>query len=277
MRRNVLKIASCMAENADLTCRAIVRYMGQKLDLPTQFIDDVPWKQREFLFDSGQIHVCWICGLPYVWKINAGEPAIELCAVPVMRHERYGNSPVYFSDVVVHRDSRFKSFEDLRGASWVYNERRSHSGYNVVRHYLSQRGEKTGYFGKVIESGAHQASLKMVIDREIDASAIDSTVLEAEMRRMPALETRIRIVRTIGPSPMPPWVVHKSVPVELRGAIAQVLLDMHGDPDGTGILEQWGISHFVAAEHSSYQSIQEMAGEARDVTLHKDAKCRNDA
>jgi ABC-type phosphate/phosphonate transport system substrate-binding protein len=136
-----------------------------------------------------------------------------------------------------------------------------------VRHHLSQLGEKTGYFGRVIESGAHQASLKMVLDREIDASAIDSTVLEAELRRIPALETEIRIVKTIGPSPMPPWVVHKSVPAELRGAIANVLLEMHGDPDGHGILEQWGVSHFTAAEHSSYQSIQAMARGAEDVKL----------
>ena len=43
------------------------------------------------------------------------------------------------------------------------------------------------------------------------------------------------------------------------------LLEMHRDPDGRDILEQWGISHFAAAEHSSYQAIQEMAGAAEDV------------
>jgi len=256
-----------MAENADATCRDIVRYIGEKLDLPTQFVDDMPWEQREQLFDSGEIHLCWLCGLPYVWKMDTGEPMIELCAVPVMGHARYRNSPVYFSDVVVHCDSRFDTFEDLRGASWAYNERRSHSGYNVVRHYLSQLGERSGYFGRVIESGAHQASLRMIIDGEIDASAIDSTVLEAELRRDPALGTRIRIIDSMGPSPMPPWVVHKNVPVQLRTSIAQILHQMHCDPDGIGILQQWGISRFSSAEHSSYAAIREMAARAAEVAL----------
>ena len=227
----------------------------------------MPWEQRELLFDRGQIHICWLCGLPYVRKINGSKPAIELCAVPVMRHERYRNSPVYFSDVVVHRESRFETFEDLRGASWAYNERRSHSGYNFVRHHLSQLGEKGGFFGRVVESGSHQASLRMIVGRQIDASAVDSTVLEAEFRRSPALESTIRIVKTIGPSPMPPWVAHKSVPDELRAAIAQVLVEMYVDPDGRRILDLWGISHFVTAEHSSYRPIREMALAAEGVEL----------
>ena len=129
-----LKIASCMAENANSTCRAIAGYLSQRLSLRTEFVDGISWEEREKLLDLGHIHVCWICGLPYAWKADAQDAAIELAAVPVMRGERYGGRPVYFSDVVVHRDSAIASFADLRGASWAYNEPRSHSGHNVVRH-----------------------------------------------------------------------------------------------------------------------------------------------
>jgi phosphonate transport system substrate-binding protein len=261
-----------MAENADSTSRAIARYIGSKVGIRTEFVVDMPWEQREYLFDIGEIQVCWICGLPYVWKVDAGQPAIELCAVPVMLRERYGNAPVYFSDVAVHRDSHFETFDDLRGTSWSYNERRSHSGYNVVRHLLAQIGETGGYFGRVIESGSHQASLRMILDRKIDASAIDSTVLEAEFRRDSAIESKIRIVKTLGPSPMPPWVVHKNVSDELRSAISKTLLEMHADPNGRCILDGWGISHFTTAEHSDYRPIQDMALNAEGVLLS--APCR---
>ncbi|MDB5808687.1 MAG: hypothetical protein JWN94_809 [Betaproteobacteria bacterium] len=256
-----------MAENADTTCRAIADYISRKLTVAIRFIDGISWEEREALFDSGDIHVCWICGLPYVWKSDADCPAIQLIAAPVMRHERYCNSPIYFSDVVVHRDSDIASFADLRGASWTYNERRSHSGYNVVRHHLSMLGETAGYFGKVIESGAHQASLKLIVDRQIDASAIDSTVLEAELRRAPELASEIRIIETLGPSPMPPWVVLKSVPAQLRSAINQALLGMHNDSSGREILDTWGISHFTTVEDAHYDSIRQMASEAQSVRL----------
>ncbi len=264
---NELNITSCMAANADATCRAIAAYLGARLASPTRFVDDIGWEEREELFDRGQIHVCWICGLPYVWKADMDNAAIELCTAPVMQGARYGNRPVYFSDVVVHRDSRFKSFADLRGASWAYNERRSHSGYNVVRHHLSTLNEPTGYFSSAVESGAHQASLDMILSRQIDASAIDSTVLDAELRRRPHIQSEFRIIETLGPSPMPPWVVLKSLPLEVRTAIARLLFDMHNDAQGREILARWGIARFAAVEDADYDLIRRMASAAENVAL----------
>ena len=83
------------------------------------------------------------------------------------------------SDVIVRADSPFLSFADLRGAVWAYNEPRSHSGYNVVRYHLAAKGMPAAYFGRVVESGSHHNSLQMILQRSIDAAAIDSTVLEA--------------------------------------------------------------------------------------------------
>lgn len=155
-----------MAPNADTTCRAITRYLERNLGMSTEFVDDVSWRERERQFDAGDIQLCWLCGLPYVWKADGRAPAIELVAAPVMAAPRYSGHPVYFSDVVVHSRSRFGSFDDLRGASWAwaYNEPNSHSGYNVVRHHLRRIGESSGYFGKTVESGAHQVSLGMIAD-----------------------------------------------------------------------------------------------------------------
>jgi phosphonate transport system substrate-binding protein len=75
-----------------------------------------------------------------VRKAQFKDFAIELLAVPIPLGSRYRAEPIYFSDVVVKRESRFKSFYDLRGSSWVYNEPMSHSGFNVVRAYLAWFG-----------------------------------------------------------------------------------------------------------------------------------------
>jgi phosphonate transport system substrate-binding protein len=256
-----------MAENAEATCRAIVAYLAAKLGLSTEFIDGIPWQEREAMLDAGRIDVCWICGLPYAWKADTAASAIELCAVPVMQGERYVQRPVYFSDVVVHRDSSHASFADLRGAAWAYNEPRSHSGHNVVLHHLAGLGHADGYFGRAVESGAHQASLRMIVNGEIDASAIDSTVLEAELRRHPELASDIRVVETLGPSPMPPWVMRKSLPYELRGALRETLLDMHTDAEGAAILDTWCIARFTAVADADYDPLRKMARLAEGVKL----------
>ena len=95
---------------------------------------------------------------------------MELLCAPVMAAPRYGGRPVYFTDVVVRRDHPARAFADLRGAAWAYNDDGSHSGYNVVRHHLLALGETRGYFGRVVASGAHQTSIQMVLDGEVDAS-----------------------------------------------------------------------------------------------------------
>ena len=263
----VLRVATCMAPNADDTCRSITRFVERKLGIATEFVDGISWRERERQLDAGEIHVCWLCGLPYVWKADRRARAIELVAAPVMVAERYGGQPVYFSDVVVRSNSGFTSFSDLRGASWAYNEPNSHSGYNVVRHHLRGIGESTGYFREAVESGAHQISLKMVVDGKIDASAIDSTVLEAELARAPHVRSDIRIIGSLGPSPMPPWVMRRDLPVAMKHSLREVILGMGDDPDGQDILHAWGISRFVPVNDATYDPIRLMSAGASHVRL----------
>lgn len=271
MNPTELRIASCMAPNADDTCRAITRYLERKLGIATEFVDGIPWRERERQFDAGKIQLCWLCGLPYVRKADRPARGIELLATPVMAAARYGGQPVYFSDVVVRKQSRFGSFDDLRGASWAYNEPDSHSGYNIVRHHLRRLGKTGGYFGGIVESGAHQVSLKMIVDGEIDASAIDSTVLEAEFARVPHLRSAIRIIDTLGPSPMPPWVMRKNLPAALKQSLRAVFLGMEDDFEGRDILRTWGMTRFVAVNDATYDPIRLMSADASYVRLSAQA------
>ncbi|HYP29552.1 MAG TPA: PhnD/SsuA/transferrin family substrate-binding protein [Blastocatellia bacterium] len=256
-----------MASNADPACGAIAAYLEGRLGLPVEFINGIPWQERERLFDEGEIQLCWICGLPYVWKADRGLPRIELLAAPVMAGARYGDRSVYFSDVVVRRGSLFKRFEDLRGASWAYNEPRSHSGNYVVRHRLAEISRGGRFFGRVVESGAHQASLDMILAGEVDASAIDSTVLETELQARPEISERITIIETLGPSPMPPWVCLKSLPRELRDSLRLALLGMRDDERGRSILLAGRMSHFARVEDKDYDPIRRMALRAERVAL----------
>ena len=80
---------------------------------------------------------------------------------------------------------------------WAYNEPRSHSGYNVVRAYLSGLGETRGFFGKVVESGAHALSLKMILSSQVDGAAVDSTVLEWAIGQRPEVSEQIRVIASL--------------------------------------------------------------------------------
>lgn len=256
-----------MAENTESFCEEVASFIEDQLGIRSEYVSGIPWQERERLFDRGAIQILWLCGLPYVYKADTFESDIELLAVPVPRGERYQTRPVYFSDVIVRRDRPFESFRDLRGASWAYNEPRSHSGFNVVRSHLAEIGASADFFGAVVESGAHSASLEMILSGRVDGSAIDSTVLEwlsAERNDLPA---QIRVIESLGPSPIPPWVISKRVGVSLRSELRALLLCLHMDPRGRGMLARAGFDSFVAAQDRDYDPIRKMASKAEQVSL----------
>lgn len=217
------------------------------------------------MLDSGQVDIGWICGLPYVEKIDQTGVQIELLAAPVMRHARYKDKPIYFSDVIVRRESSFRSFEDLRGGRWAYNEPHSQSGYNLTRYMLAQMGEFEGYFGVVTEAGSHQAALQLLLEGNIDGTSIDSTVLEIELEHRPEISEHIRTIAIWGPSPIPPWVIHKQVPSKMRARVRSALLEMDSDVAGKAVLANLGMKRFARVRDEDYNSIREMKLKARQV------------
>jgi phosphonate transport system substrate-binding protein len=263
-----LRIASCMAENTESLCQILAEHIEEQLGTAVLYVGGIPWQERERLFDLGAIDILWLCGLPYVHRSDR-KAKMEILAAPVPAGERYGRRPIYFSDVVVRSDSRFYSFADLRGASWAYNEPRSHSGFNAVRAYLAGLGESGGFFGVVAQSGAHSASLALVLAGTIDWAAIDSTVLEWSAAQRPGLMDALRVIHTIGPSPIPPLVVSERVEPGVRQALRAILVEMEEDACGGIILERGGLARFVAAFDEDYDPIRRMALRAEQISIDK--------
>jgi phosphonate transport system substrate-binding protein len=220
------------------------------------------WQERLMRFDEGEIEVAWLCGLPYVQRVGQPENGVELLAAPVMMGERYKNQPIYFSDVIVRTDSRYKDFYDLARTRWAYNERTSHSGYNVVRHHLATIQQPKGFFARVIDAGSHENALQLLLKGEIEATAIDSTVLETEIRRHPEYRAQIRVIEILGPSPIPPFLVRSSLDEDFRRALQDAFLGMHQDPVGREVLARHGYLRFIGVRDADYDPIRRMKAEA---------------
>ncbi|HEX3323114.1 MAG TPA: PhnD/SsuA/transferrin family substrate-binding protein [Terriglobales bacterium] len=263
----VLRFSSSQAAIAEPFCMELVKFISGELGISCQFVNDLSWQERERLLLLGEIHVCWICGLAYVRASDRQDKLIELLVAPVRRDPRYDAKPVYYSDFIVRSETNFHSFEDLRGRTWGYNERGSHSGFNIVRYQLAMRGLDQNYFRRIVESGSHRNSLQMVLERSIDTAAIDSSVLELELAKDPAIIREIRILESLGPSPSPPWVVHRSVSPDMRKTLRDILLAMNEHPKGRKILEAGRMLRFAPVSDHDYDQIREMNRIANAVHL----------
>jgi phosphonate transport system substrate-binding protein len=200
--------------------------------------------------------------LPYVWLVRQNPPPVELLAAPVLAGERYQGLPIYFSDVIVRADSPLRSFAEMRGHSWSYNGTDSHSGYNVTRARLVEMGETHGFFSQVIQAGAHQHSIEMVLGGEVEASAIDSQVLAIEFREHPESATALKVIDSLGPSTIQPVVAGLQLSPEVRGDIRRVLLEMHQDPRAQVALAHGFVERFVPVADETYDDIRRMLAAA---------------
>ena len=262
-----IRITTIQAPNQDFIVREISSYLARRLVIETEFVIDAPWQERQRLLDIGEVDIAWICGLPYVWRADRGRPELELLVAPVMQGERYQDRPIYFSDVIVRRESHHRNFGDLRGARWAYNEPHSHSGYNVTLAALAALGARWDFFATAIESGSHEGSIEMVIDGTAEASAIDSTVLELARDIDVRIDNELRVLTSLGPSPIPPFVILKSVKSSLRTAVRKALTEMHNEKDGRLILGEGKIRRLQAVDDEDYNPIRLMAREALNIRL----------
>jgi phosphonate transport system substrate-binding protein len=206
-----------------------------------ELVDGGDWRELE----GGGIDIAFVCSPPMIWLGGA----VEALAAPVLTDPRFGGKALYCSEVIVHRDSRFQSLEDLRGARWAINEPSSWSGYWVTL----KRVGSWDFFGEVVEAGFHQKALRMVANGEVDGAAIDCHVLAVVLRREPALASVVRVIETLGPAPSQPVVVRAGLEADAKARIRETLLGLHDS-----VMNEFGVEGFAPAP--DYSAIAAFVG-----------------
>ncbi len=249
-----LHFANFLAANVDGVYAAIAQAVGQQLKRPIHYTP----AQSSDNFSRINPDVAFLCGLPYVLMQQPAQPPIELLAAPVLCGERYQDQCVYFSDVIVLRESSYQGFADLAGCRWAFNEEISYSGYRTVAHFLQQQHLAWDFFGELVKVGSHQNAIKMVQTGVVDAAAIDSQVLAVEKIQHADLDATIRSITSIGPSPMPPIVVASHLSSNLKRELRRAFLEIHLWDGMQSALHKGNIAHFVAVTDAHYDKIREV-------------------
>ncbi|GAC1391757.1 MAG: hypothetical protein NVSMB38_13180 [Ktedonobacteraceae bacterium] len=246
----MLRFATFLSPVLYDTYAHITRYVGGHLNVPItlhvgQSLDE---------FATGQADVGFLCGLLYA---NMPQPRpVELLMAPVVVGERYHGEPLYYSDVIVRRDSSYTSFDALQGARWAFNEEASHSGYNIVSYSLLMRGKTFDHFGSMLKTGSHFASMQAVLDGKADAAAIDSHVLDVWFQQKSELVQQLRVVDMLGPSTIPPIVASTHVDTTTMHRVQEILCTMHKDVDGARDLHAGLIERLVPIVDRHYDDVR---------------------
>jgi ABC-type phosphate/phosphonate transport system substrate-binding protein len=231
---------SIPAELYELIARDLGEQCGLAAELAFESRISGPLAGDDDLFAGGAADVGFLCAPSFRW-LNASWRSVELLPLPVPSDPRAEGRPVYFADVVVRADAPARTFADLAGTRWSFNDRNSKSGWFSMLERIKPH-QPEAFFGEIIAAGSHLRSLELVANGAADAAAIDSNVLRANPNRV------LRVIESWGPFPIQPAVVRAGFAQKER--VAAALLTIH-ERHGAA-LSDLGVSRFVAGDERAY-------------------------
>jgi phosphonate transport system substrate-binding protein len=250
--------AAFVSESGVGVYEQIAQYLTLKTGIQAKFVSGLAYGTINSMIEDGALHCGFVCGLPYVMLHDREQPAARLIAAPIMKAPRYHGQPKYYSDLIVRKDSPYRTIHDLKGKTYVYNDELSNSGYNLPRYRLIQLGLTQGFFGKLLRSGSHEESIRMVAAGEADASFVDSLVLDFDREKGFGHAREVRVLESVGPAGICPLIASAKMPADIVDKIQRELTTMHETPEGRKILDDALLERFALVDDSNYDDIRAM-------------------
>jgi len=232
--------------------RDMLDYISAKMDLPLNLVQRDTYSEINNLVRQEDVEMAFVCTGAYTeGKRNFG---MELLVVPQM----YGETS-YYSYIIVPADSSAMTFEDLRGKKFAFTDPLSNSGKLAPTYMLARMSEiPESFFSSYIFTYSHDRSIEAVSEKVVDGAAVDSLIWNYFSTKDPELTSKTRIIVKSPPYGMPPVVVPPGLDPDLKEKLKNVLLHMHEDEEGRGILAEIRIDRFVEAQDGHYDSVREM-------------------
>lgn len=207
---------------------------------------------------SGPSALVFLCGLPYTRLRDRGLP-IEALAAPVSALDAAAG-PCYRSLLLGRPGLTGVALDELSDARLAINGYDSMSGWVLP----VGSGLPLERFSEVVVSGAHRASLDLLLAEEVDAAPIDSMLFTGERRTDDRLDA-LPLLASYGPSPSPP-VALVGGDDECAGVLREALASLHGDPAGRAALELGRMVRFDAVDDARYDATRDCDRRAAPLT-----------
>ncbi len=230
----------------------LLSYMGENLDREVTLFLKPTYAEINDLVRGQRVDVAFVCSLAYV-KGNQ-ESAMELLVAPQMEGET-----VYYSYLIVPKESNATSLREFKGASFAFTDPLSNSGHLAPSYQLSFLGETPGsFFSRYVFTYSHDNSITAVANKLVDAAAVDSLIYDQMIISNPELVSRTKIIARWGPYGIPPVVVSTALDPQLKQQLRDFFLNLHNSDEGNRTLSNLGIDKFVVVPDDIYDSIREM-------------------
>jgi phosphonate transport system substrate-binding protein len=154
----------------------LAEYLEERLGREVEIYATTDYASLIVAFENKKVDLAWFGGLSY---LKAREKA---GAVPLVTASREG-SPLWHSVFLSHPGSGLRTMEDLKEKkgeiTFAFGDPASTSGSLMPTYYLAHVwGIEKEKFGRVLYTGAHDATALAVVHRQVDAGVLNNRIFE---------------------------------------------------------------------------------------------------
>ena len=215
---------------------------------------DAAWRDPRLLLAQ-------TCGYPFAATLRG---RVRLVATPIYDHPGC-DGVLNGSFVVVRANAGAHSLADLRGLRAAINDATSNSGANLLRHAVARHATGGRFFGEVIETGGHLASLAALAEGTADVAAVDCVTFGHLARFADARIAGLRILAETAKTPGLPLITRADAGDGEVAALREALGQLAIDPAMAKVRDALGLRGFEILPESAYDRVLDMEREARSL------------
>jgi len=214
------------------------------------------------LWSRSDLACAFMCGFPFMLATHRPRPV----AAPIPAKAPIAGRPVYATCLVVRSESDFHTIEDTFDRRLGYTVAESHSGYNALRHHLlpyyRQRGAKL-YRESIGPLTTPRRVIDALLTGDIDIGPLDGYALDLMRYHQQELGSKIRVVATTDPAPIPFFVASSGCPDEIVSRLQATFATFAGAPECASLRERLRLDAFAPVALEDYSLTLRWDAEAR--------------
>ncbi len=172
------------------------------------------------------------------------------------------DGPTHCAFFVVPEGSPAQTLADVKGGVFLLNSPVSNSGMNLPRRALAEIAGGQAFFGGVVETGGHPASLARMLAGEGDVASIDCVTYAFWRRYRPEAAMRVRIIGQTPRSPAIPFVTSVATPPPIVEILRDALRRVATEPRYAAVRAGLMISGIEDLPDEAYRALLDYEREA---------------
>jgi len=193
----------------------------------------------------------------FTYALANAKLGVEVLARPV----GLDNSSTYHGLIFVRKDSGIKTARDMKGKRFAFVDKATFAGYlfpiESFRHHGISDHKK--YLKESYFTGTHKDVIYDVLNKKADIGAAKNTIFNRLVKEDPRILEELIVLEKSPDVPENALALRKDIGESLRNRLREALLNMHLDPKGKKVLEQFGAQTFIETTNKDYDIVLKYA------------------